>query len=39
MPGTFLNAGDITMNKNRSRPTELLYNLDRGNKHHKLLNK
>lgn len=39
IPGTFLNAGDVTINKNRSRPMELLYNLDRGNKRYKSLNK
>lgn len=37
MPVTLLNAGDITMSKNKSADTELLHNLDRGDKLRKLL--
>lgn len=38
MPGTFLNTGNITINKNIGLclHMEPLYNLDSGNKHHKL---
>lgn len=39
MPVTLLNAGDITMSKNKSANTELLHNLDRGDKLRKLLSK
>lgn len=39
MPVTLLNADDITMSKNKSADTELLHNLDRGDKLRKLLNK